>query len=128
MSPRVAGRPITGWPRQKLHASYLVLATFHSRLGYARPWPSTITGSCATQRDFLGELVAAGKARGLEVILYMTDDPQWHNEQGVETVTGPSFNVVTSTTITVPLKAGVNTIRFHNDTANAPDLDRITLA
>src|SRR5215831_5783242 len=25
---------------QKLHLSYIVLATFHSRLGYARAWPS----------------------------------------------------------------------------------------
>jgi hypothetical protein len=31
---------------QKLHAGYIVLATFHSRLGYARPWPSKIPGSC----------------------------------------------------------------------------------
>src|SRR5689334_21022736 len=37
----------------KLGASYVVLTTFHSRLGYARPWPSAIPGSCATQRDFL---------------------------------------------------------------------------
>ena len=32
---------------RKLGASYIVLATFHSRLGYARPWPSKIPGSCA---------------------------------------------------------------------------------
>jgi hypothetical protein len=38
------------------------------------------------------------------------------------------FNVVTSSTITVPLNAGGNTVRFYNDTANAPDLDRITLS
>src|SRR5690242_12484164 len=38
------------WVREavKLHAQYLVLATFHSRLGYARAWPSTIPGSCST--------------------------------------------------------------------------------
>jgi hypothetical protein len=77
---------------QKLHASYIVLATFHSRLGYARPWPSKIPGSCATQRDFLGELVAAAKAQGLKVILYMTDDPQWHNEQGVETLDSAAYS------------------------------------
>ncbi|MGH3646428.1 MAG: carbohydrate-binding protein [Micromonosporaceae bacterium] len=65
---------------KKLHAQYLVLATFHSRLGYARPWPSAIPGSCRTNRDFLGELVTAGNAAGLKTILYMTDDPQWHNE------------------------------------------------
>ena len=69
---------------RKLGASYVVLATFHSRLGYARPWPSKIPGSCATQRDLLGELTKAGKAKGVKVILYMTDDPQWHSEQGVQ--------------------------------------------
>jgi alpha-L-fucosidase len=67
---------------QKLHAQYLVLATFHSRLGYARPWPSAIPGSCSTKRDFLGELITAASAKGLRVILYMTDDPQW-NKQGL---------------------------------------------
>ncbi|MFI6175553.1 carbohydrate-binding protein [Nonomuraea sp. NPDC051191] len=64
----------------KLHAQYLVLATFHSRLGYARPYPSQIPGSCRTTRDFLGELIDAADARGLKVINYMTDDPQWHSE------------------------------------------------
>ncbi|GAA4586910.1 alpha-L-fucosidase [Planotetraspora phitsanulokensis] len=65
---------------QKLHTQYIVLATFHSRLGYARPWPSAIPGSCSTKRDFLGELVDAAKPRGMKVILYMTDDPQWHTQ------------------------------------------------
>jgi alpha-L-fucosidase len=65
---------------KKLHAQYLVLASFHSRLGYARSWPSSIPGSCSTKRDFLGELITAARAEQLEVILYMTDDPQWHNE------------------------------------------------
>jgi alpha-L-fucosidase len=65
---------------KKLHVQYLVLATFHSRLGYARPWPSAIPGSCHTTRDFLGELITAAAGQGLKVILYMTDDPQWHAE------------------------------------------------
>jgi alpha-L-fucosidase len=64
----------------KLHVQYLVLASFHSRLGYARAWPSAIPGSCSTKRDFLGELIAAAKPKGLKVILYMTDDPQWYWE------------------------------------------------
>jgi NPCBM-associated, NEW3 domain of alpha-galactosidase/F5/8 type C domain len=82
------------WVREtkKLHARYLVLATFHSRLGYARPWPSRIPGSCATQRDFLGELVAAGNREGVKVILYMTDDPQWHDEHGVETLDSAAYS------------------------------------
>ncbi|MEU7870371.1 discoidin domain-containing protein [Dactylosporangium sp. NPDC049140] len=65
---------------KKLHLQYLVLATFHSRLGYARPWPSAIPGSCKTNRDFLGETIAAAKAANMRTILYMTDDPQWWNQ------------------------------------------------
>ncbi|WP_328321106.1 discoidin domain-containing protein [Kribbella sp. NBC_00382] len=70
------------WVReaQKLHTQYLVLATFHSRLGYARPWPSAIPGSCHSKRDILKETIDAATAKGLKVILYMTDDPQWHAE------------------------------------------------
>ncbi len=64
----------------KLHAQYLVFAPFHSRLGYGRAWPSAIPGTCSTKRDFLGELIAAAKAKGLRVVLYMTDDPQWYWE------------------------------------------------
>ena len=56
----------------------MVLTSFHSRLGYSRSWPSAIPGSASTERDFLGELIAAAKAKGLHVLLYMTDDPQWH--------------------------------------------------
>jgi alpha-L-fucosidase len=65
---------------KKLRASYLVLASFHSRLGYSRAWPSRIPGSCATKRDYLGELLTAAHGAGLKVILYLTDDPQWYNE------------------------------------------------
>lgn len=70
------------WVReaQKLHTQYLVLATFHSRLGYARPWPSNIPGSCHTGRDLVRETIDAASAKGLKVVLYMTDDPQWHAE------------------------------------------------
>ncbi len=69
---------------KKLHAQYIVLAAFHSRLGYAKAWPSSIPGSCSTKRDFLGELIEAASAEGLYVINYMTDDPQWHAEGGHE--------------------------------------------
>lgn len=65
---------------RKLHLQYLVFASFHSRLGYARAWPSSIPGSCRTNRDFLRELINAANGQGLKVILYMTDDPQWWNE------------------------------------------------
>jgi len=65
---------------RKLHASYIVLASFHSRLGYARAWPSSIPGSCSTRRDFLGQLIEAGNRGGVRIVLYMTDDPQWFAE------------------------------------------------
>ncbi|MGW1979642.1 alpha-L-fucosidase [Streptomyces sp. NPDC001889] len=77
---------------RKLRASYIVLATFHSRLGYARPWPSKIPGSCATERDILGELITAARAKGVEVILYMTDDPKWHSEQGFNTLDSAAYS------------------------------------
>ncbi|MEV0390390.1 CBM35 domain-containing protein [Nonomuraea sp. NPDC050643] len=75
-----------------LGASYIVLATFHSALGYARPWPSAVPGSCATRRDFLGELVQAGKAKNVRIMLYMTDDPQWHDSQGVEMLDSAAYS------------------------------------
>ncbi|ALG12264.1 alpha-L-fucosidase [Kibdelosporangium phytohabitans] len=77
---------------RELGASYIVLATFHSRLGYAKPWPSAIPGSCSTKRDLLGELVRAGKAKDVEVILYMTDDPQWHSEQGKQMLDSAAYS------------------------------------
>jgi len=42
-------------------------------------------------------------------------------------VTGTSWDIPTTTTITVPLNAGTNNVKFYNDNAYAPDLDRITI-
>ncbi|WP_158839550.1 alpha-L-fucosidase [Saccharothrix deserti] len=110
---------------RKLGASYIVLATFHSRLGYARPWPSAIPGSCATERDFLGELVRAGQAKGVRVVLYMTDDPQWHNEQGVETLDSAAYSAHKGEQVDLTTREGFG--RFSYDLffevmANYPDL------
>jgi hypothetical protein len=91
---------------RKLHTQYIVLATFHSRLGYARPWPSKIPGSCATRRDFLGELIAAARARGLKVILYMTDDPQWHAERGVESFDSAAYSAYKGHTVDLTTRDG----------------------
>jgi hypothetical protein len=44
------------------------------------------------------------------------------------TLTGTTFDSPVTTTITVPLNAGFNTLKFFNDTANAPDLDSITIS
>ncbi|GAA4586906.1 hypothetical protein GCM10023194_34360 [Planotetraspora phitsanulokensis] len=76
----------------QLHAGYVVLASFHSRLGYVRAWPSEIPGSPATRRDFLGELVAAAASRGLRVLLYMTDDPKWHDEDGLGSLDSAAYS------------------------------------
>src|SRR6266540_6787673 len=51
---------------KKLHVQYIVLATFHSRLGYARPWPSSIPGSCHTNHDFVQDLIDATSAAGMK--------------------------------------------------------------
>lgn len=110
---------------RKLHASYIVLATFHSRLGYARPWPSAIPGSCSTHRDFLGELVAAAKAKGLHVILYMTDDPKWHNEQGVETLDSAAYSAYKGHQVDLTTRDGFGEFSYDNFfevMRNYPDL------
>jgi hypothetical protein len=40
---------------------------------------------------------------------------------------GAGWSMPASMTTTVTLKAGTNTIRLYNNTANAPDLDKITI-
>lgn len=99
---------------RKLHAQYLVLASFHSRLGYARAWPSQIPGSCSTRRDFLGELITAAKAEGLRVILYMTDDPQWHNEKGVETLDSAAYSAYKGKTVDLTTRPGFGEFSYDN--------------
>lgn len=42
-------------------------------------------------------------------------------------LSGSSWTTPVSTTLTVSLNAGNNTIKFYNDSAYAPDLDRITI-
>lgn len=110
---------------RKLGASYIVLATFHSRLGYARPWPSKIPGSCSTKRDLLGELVAAGKAKGVHVLLYMTDDPQWHKETGVETLDSAAYSAYKGEQVDLTTRPGFGKYSydlFGEVMQNYPDL------
>ncbi|QEV62475.1 alpha-L-fucosidase [Streptomyces spectabilis] len=99
---------------RKLDASYIVLATFHSRLGYARPWPSKIPGSCSTRRDFLGELIAAGEAKGVRTILYMTDDPKWHDEQGVETLDSAAYSAHKGRDVDLTTRPGFGEFSYDN--------------
>ncbi len=109
----------------KLGASYVVLTTFHSRLGYARPWPSKIPGSCATRHDFLGDLINAGKARNIRVLLYVTDDPQWHNEQGFETLDSAAYSAYKGEPVDLTTRPGFGRYSydlFFEVMANYPDL------
>jgi alpha-galactosidase len=46
----------------------------------------------------------------------------------VEQLTGTSFATPATASVTVQLNAGSNTIKFHNDTAYAPDLDAVTVS
>jgi alpha-L-fucosidase len=110
---------------QKLHAKYLVLASFHSRLGYARAWPSKIPGSCSTKRDFLGELTKAAKAKGLKVILYMTNDPQWHNEGGHEWLDSSAYSKYKGHSVDLTTNDGFGQFSYDNFVEvmqNYPDL------
>ncbi len=43
-------------------------------------------------------------------------------------LTGTSWSTPVTTTLTVQLKAGSNSIKFHNDSAYAPDLDVISVS
>ncbi|MEU1273696.1 glycosyl hydrolase family 28 protein [Streptomyces sp. NPDC005799] len=99
---------------QKLHTQYLVLATFHSRLGYARPWPSKIPGSCSTKRDFLGELITAAKAKGMKVILYMTNDPQWHDEGGHEWLDSSAYSAYKGKNVDLTSNDGFGQFSYDN--------------
>ncbi|WP_370947477.1 alpha-L-fucosidase [Amycolatopsis sp. cg5] len=91
---------------KKLHAQYIVLASFHSKMGYSKAWPSSIPGSCATKRDFLGELIAAAKPQGLKVINYMTDDPQWHAEGGHEWLDSAAYSKYKGKTVDLTTRDG----------------------
>ncbi|MFJ8965603.1 discoidin domain-containing protein [Lentzea sp. NPDC102401] len=99
---------------KKLHAQYLVLASFHSRLGYARAWPSAIPGSCSTKRDFLGELIDAAAEEGVKVINYMTDDPQWHDEGGHEWLDSAAYSKYKGKTVNLQERPGFGQFSYDN--------------
>jgi len=101
---------------QKLHLSYLVLATFHSRLGYARAWPSAIPGSCSTTKDhdFLGQLLTATHNAGLHLILYMTNDPSHHNETGFEYLDSGAYSTYKHQNIDITTTDGFGQFSYDN--------------
>ncbi len=65
---------------RRMHASYITISTLHSRLGYVRVWPSSIPGTVATRRDYLGELIAEATKHRIKVVVYVTGDPLWWND------------------------------------------------
>ncbi len=110
---------------QKLHVQYITLASFHSRLGYSRPWPSKIPGTCSTKRDYLGQLTNAGKAKGIKVILYMTNDAQWHNETGHEWMDSAAYSRYKGHSVNLDTQAGFGEFSYDNFfevMKNYPDL------
>ncbi len=112
----------------RLHASYIVLAAFHSRLGYARAWPSAIPGTCSTTKgnDFLGELIRAAHARNIKVINYMTDDPSHHAENGFEYFNSAAYSRFKGRTINLATRDGFGEFSYDNFfevMRNYPDLD-----
>jgi alpha-L-fucosidase len=99
---------------QKLHASYLTLATFHSKLGYGRAWPSSIPGSCSTKRDFLGELITAAHAKNIHVILYMTNDAQWHDYKSHEWFDSAAYSKYKGKTVNLDTQDGFGQFSYDN--------------
>jgi alpha-L-fucosidase len=99
---------------QKLHASYLTLATFHSKLGYGRAWPSPIPGTCSTKRDFLGELITAAHNKGLRVILYMTNDAQWHDLNNHEWMDSTAFSNYIGHSVDLDTQSGFGEYSYDN--------------
>jgi alpha-L-fucosidase len=99
---------------QKLHASYITLASFHSKLGYGRPWPSAIPGTCSTKHDFLGDLIAAAHAAKIEVILYMTNDAQWHNLNNHEWMDSKAFSTYAGHTVDLDTQGGFGEYSYDN--------------
>ena len=60
----------------------------------------------------------------LRAVLYSVNGGPWVTLN----VGGGSFNLPTSSTVPVALRAGTNTIRFGNPTSYPPDLDRIVIS
>src|SRR5205085_1518554 len=111
-----AGWDANYWVKEakKLHTQYIVLAAFHSRLGYARAWPSKIPGTCSTKRDYLGELLTAAHNGGLRLILYMTDDPSHHDENGFEYFNSSAFSKFAGHTVDLSTRDGFGEFSYDN--------------
>jgi alpha-L-fucosidase len=99
---------------QKLRASYITLASFHSKLGYGRAWPSSIPGTCSTKHDFLGDLITAAHAKNIHVILYMTNDAQWHDLNGHEWMDSSAYSAYKGHSVDLDTQAGFGEYSYDN--------------
>lgn len=68
-----------GWSARKwveeakrIRAGYITLASFHSCLGYIRPWRSAIPGTPVTGWDYLGDLIREAHRENIKVVVYIT--------------------------------------------------------
>jgi hypothetical protein len=89
-------------------------------------------GNSAANYETVNVSVASGGSKQLTITYELSGTRSFfvsvNGGAGVEVpVTGTSWSTPASTTITVSLNAGANTIKFYNNGAYAPDLDRITL-
>lgn len=62
---------------EKIGASYITLACFHSTCGYIKLWRSAVAGTYCTKRDFLGELIEAAEKKGIKILVYITSGTSW---------------------------------------------------
>jgi hypothetical protein len=89
-------------------------------------------GNSAANYEVVNVNVAAAGSKQLQITYELSGTRSFfvsvNGGAGVEVpVTGTSWSTPASTTITVSLNAGANTIKFFNNGAYAPDLDRITI-
>ena len=60
---------------KKLRAKYISWVTYHGAMGQIRTWRSNLPldRDVKTKRDFLGELIAAGKPEGIKIVVYLNE-------------------------------------------------------
>jgi alpha-L-fucosidase len=90
-------------------------------------------GNSASNFAVLNNVTAAGSGNHQLTITYEVNGTRTFDlsVNGGATIavscTGTDFNTPATTTVTVPLNAGSNTIKFFNASAYAPDLDAVTV-
>ncbi|WP_127586811.1 alpha-L-fucosidase [Paenibacillus koleovorans] len=111
---------------KQIGAKYITYATFHSRLGYLRTWPSSIPGSMQTKRDYLQELIDAAEEAGIKVILYSTGSGnEWWNEGGIVWLDKAAYQAYTKTDTDITSRIGFMSYAcevIHEAITNYPKL------